>query len=62
MRRASAPHSLWHFERAASFARDLGGDARVRLDELLRRTGGTALMTMRLSRQLKRENCSLVIA
>jgi hypothetical protein len=62
MRRASAPHGLWHFERAAGFARGLSGDGRARLDDLLRRTGGTELMTIRLSRQLKRENYSLVIA
>jgi glutathione S-transferase len=62
MRRASAPHGLWHFERAAGFARGLSGDARTRLDELLQRTGGSALTTVRLSRQLTRENYALVIA
>lgn len=61
MHRESAPHGLWHFNRAADYARGLGGEARTRLDALLARTGGTDMMAIKLSRRMKREDYVLVL-
>jgi glutathione S-transferase len=61
VRRASAPHGLWHFDRAASHARALDGDARARFAALVQRTGGAQAMSIELARPLKRENCVLVL-
>jgi len=55
------PEHLWHFEKAASLARSLGGEARTRLDELLRRTGGERVMALVPERPIKRENFVLVV-
>jgi glutathione S-transferase len=60
-RRASAPHGLWHFDKAACHARNLDGEARARFDALLQRTGGERVMAIRLARPLKRENYVLVL-
>jgi glutathione S-transferase len=62
LRRASAPQTLWHFERAAALARALEGDARGRFEALLARTGGEQVMATRLARQMKREDYVLVLA
>jgi glutathione S-transferase len=62
VRRASAPQTLWHFERAAVLARALEGAARERLDALLGPTGGTEVMATRLARAMKREDYVLVLA
>lgn len=62
VRRASAPQSLWHFERAASLARGLVGDARERFEVLLGRTGGGEAFATRLARPMKREDYVLVLA
>jgi len=59
--RASAPHALWHFDRAASYARTMDGDACARFDALLQRVGGERVMAIRLARPLKRENYTLVL-
>lgn len=59
--RASAPHALWHFDRAASYARALEGAARARFTTLLQRVGGERVMAIRLARPLKRENYMLVL-
>jgi glutathione S-transferase len=59
--RASAPHALWHFEKAASFARALEGEARAQFTLLVERTGGRQMMEIRLERPLKRENYALVL-
>jgi glutathione S-transferase len=59
--RASAPHALWHFDRAASFARALEGEARARFDLLVERTEGGQMMAIRIARPLKRENHVLVL-
>ncbi|HQR24350.1 MAG TPA: glutathione S-transferase family protein [Steroidobacteraceae bacterium] len=60
--RASAPHGLWHFDRATAHARSLTGDARRRFDDLVRRTGGEQVMAIRLVRPMKREHYALVLA
>jgi glutathione S-transferase len=59
--RASAPHGLWHFDRAAAHSRSLQGEARARLTALVQRTGGENVMAIELARPLKRENCVLVL-
>ena len=61
IRRASVPHALWHFDRAASWARVLEGEARARFTALVQRTGGEEVMAIRLARRLKRENYALVL-
>jgi hypothetical protein len=58
--RASAPQGLWHFERGASLARALGGDAIVRFDTLAQRLGGSEVMQIRTSRPLERDDYVLV--
>jgi glutathione S-transferase len=62
VRRASAPQSLWHFERAAALARALEGDAHARFAALIARTGGEQVMAARLARPMKREDYVLVLA
>jgi len=59
--RASAPHGLWHFDRAAASGRALGGEARARFTALVQRTGGDKVMAIRLARPLKREKYVLVL-
>jgi hypothetical protein len=59
--RASSPHSLWHFERAASCVRSLEGDARARFRALAERTVGQQVLAIRLGRPLRRENYALVL-
>jgi hypothetical protein len=61
VRRASAPQTLWHFERAAALARALEGEARARFDALLERTGGAQVMAIRLARPLRRDDYVLVL-
>lgn len=58
----SAPHGLWHFERGASLARELQGDARVRFDALVERLAGSEVMQVRTSRPMRREDDALVFA
>lgn len=62
MRRMSAPHGLWHFDRAAGYARGLSGAARGRLDALLARTGGGEAMALTLARPMTRKDYALVLA
>jgi glutathione S-transferase len=59
--RASAPHGLWHFDRAAAHARSLGGEAATQFKALVQRTGGEQVMAIRLARALRRENYVLVL-
>ena len=59
--RASAPHGLWHFDKAASHARALLGTARERFDDLVRRLRGEEVMSIRLARPLERRNYVLVL-
>jgi glutathione S-transferase len=60
--RASAPHGLWHFDRAAAYARALTGAARSRFDALVSRTAGEAVMSIRLARPMVRDDYVLVLA
>jgi glutathione S-transferase len=59
---AAAVHALWHFDRAAASARTVTGEARARLDALVRRTGGERTMALTLARPLGRENFVVVVA
>ncbi|MCP5131226.1 MAG: glutathione S-transferase [Pseudomonadales bacterium] len=60
--RASAPHGLWHFERAAGLARELEGEAKTRFDALAGKLGGSEVMRIRISRPMRREDDALVFA
>jgi len=60
--RSSQPHGLWHFDKAASYARCLRGEARERFAALVRRTGGEVAMAIELARPMKREDYVLVLA
>ena len=60
--RASAPHGLWHFDKAAAFARALSGEPRKRFEALVKRTGGERVMAIELARPMKREDYVLVLA
>jgi hypothetical protein len=62
VRRASAPHGLWHFDKAASYARVLDGDARSRFETLVSRTGGERTMAIRLDRPMTRDDHVLILA
>ena len=59
--RASAPHGLWHFDKAATHARALKGDDKARFDALVDRTGGERVMSIRLARPMMREDYVLVV-
>jgi glutathione S-transferase len=59
--RASSPHELWHFDKAASHARALQGDSHSRFTTLIQRTGGAQVMAIRLARPLQREHYLLVL-
>ena len=61
MRRGSHPHSLWHFARAQAAAAALEGEARARLDALLERTGGAAVMAISTARPILRQNNVLLL-
>lgn len=61
VRRANAPHGLWHFELAAAEARALRGADRERFDALVQRLGGGDMMGIRLARPLRREDHVLVL-
>jgi glutathione S-transferase len=62
VQRASAPHGLWHFDKAAAHGRSLSGEPRARFEALMRRCGGEEVMTIKLARPMKRENYALVLA
>ena len=62
MERASNPHSLWHFSRAQTLADGLSGADANRLDQLLDRTGGRAMLASRTERALTRKDNVLVLA
>ena len=61
MRRGSHPHSLWHFARAQAAAAALDDAAKARLDALLARTGGAAMMAIATAWPIVRENNVLVL-
>ena len=62
MRGASAPHALWHFDKAASHAKELAGEAAESLRSLLQRTGGEWVSTVSQARPMQRSDYVLVIA
>jgi hypothetical protein len=61
VRRASAPHGLFLFMKAADFARGLSGHAAARLSGLMQRTGGTEMVALALSRPMLRKDYALVV-
>jgi glutathione S-transferase len=62
IQRASQPHALWHFERSRTAAQALTGVDRDRLDALLERTGGNAMMALTTKRKIARHDNVLVLA
>jgi glutathione S-transferase len=62
VQRASAPHGLWHFDKATAYARALSGEPRKRFDALVQRCGGQQVMAIELARPMKREDYALVLA
>lgn len=61
VQRANAPHGLWLFAKAQHAARGLSDEASARLDDLVHRNGGDALMATTLARTIQRENNILVL-
>jgi hypothetical protein len=61
IRRSTSPHGLWHFDKAAAYARALSGEAKSRFDALVRRTGGNDVMAIRLPRPMTRKDYVLVL-
>jgi glutathione S-transferase len=61
IRRASAPQTLWHFDKAQAQARALTGAAGDRFAALMHRVGGEAAMALRLDRPIRREDYVLVL-
>ncbi len=59
--RGCMPQGLWHFERAASAARELQGPAREYFDALVERVGGAEAMRIRLARALVRRDYVLTL-
>lgn len=62
MQRYSAPHALWHFDRAAAKARALTGAAAAQFDQIVKRHGGESTMAISLARPMVRRDCVLVLA
>jgi glutathione S-transferase len=62
VQRSSSPHGLWHFDKAAAYARALSGEARSRFAALVHRTGGEDVMAIRLPRPMARRDYVLVLA
>jgi hypothetical protein len=62
IRRASAPHGLWHFDKAAAYARALDGDAAARFAALVQRNGGELMMAVSLARPMFRQDYVLVLS
>ena len=62
VKRASAPHGLWHFDKAAACARALTGEARSRFDAFISRTDGQRVMAIHLARPMVRRDFVLVLA
>ncbi len=61
VKRASSPHALWHFDKAAAIARTLAGDAAARFAALVQRNGGEAMMAITLARPMRRQDYVLVL-
>ncbi len=61
IQRASSPHALWHFDKAAAHARALAGNAAARFAALVQRNGGEAMMKIALNRPMQRQDYVLVL-
>ncbi len=61
IRRASAPHTVWHFDKAASHAMGLVGKSAEALAALLKRTGGEWVMAVALARPMQRSDYVLAL-
>lgn len=61
VQRASAVHGLWLFQTAQNAANALSGDAEQKLAAWVERTGGQAVMDLRLPRALERQNNLMVL-
>jgi len=61
VQRASAVHALWLFQRTQDDAQAVSGEAKQKLAVCIERTGGQAVMDLRLPRALKRQNNLLVL-
>ena len=61
VQRASAVHGLWLFQAAQDTALAMSSDAGQNLAGLLKRTGGQAVMDLRLPRAMERRNNLLVL-
>ncbi len=61
VQRASAVHGLWLFQTAQDTALAMSSDAGQNLAGLLKRTGGQAVMDLRLPRAMERRNNLLVL-
>jgi len=61
VRRASAVHGLWLFDKALAAANELSGDARSRFAELVHRNSGEEIMAIRLNRKMERQKNVLVL-
>jgi hypothetical protein len=61
VRRASAPHSLWHFAKAQTAARALEGEAARRFADLVDRCGGRKMMDIKLARPMEHRDYVLVL-
>ena len=61
VQRASAVHGLWLFQKAQDAANAVSGDAKQKMDAWVERTGGQAVMDLRLPRALERQNNLLVL-
>jgi len=62
MHRQCAPQALWHFDKAASLARNLAGSSRDQWHALMKRTGGAPVMAITLTRPITHSNNVLVLA
>ena len=62
VQRLCAPQALWHFDRALALARGLEGESAARWRNLLARTGGAGVMSLRLARGLVRRQNLLTLA
>ena len=61
VQRASAVHGLWLFQTAQNAANALRGDAKQKLAAWVERTGGQAVMDLRMPRAIERQNNVLVL-
>ena len=61
VQRASAVHGLWLFQAAQEVANALSGDAKQKLAAWVERSGGQAVMDLRMPRAIERQNNVLVL-